>query len=308
VKTYALKVVNPDMTTYRGFKWEGVGGTTTAPDWRADKLCGGGLHGWLNGVGDTRSSGISVGEGVIWLVLEVHGDHIDLGGKIKFQSATTLFAGSLYEAARMLAELSGENGAMIGKVATGGKGCILTGGDYSTLSGGMDSVITGGRGCVLTGGDYAILRSGHKSRLSAGESALIAADSRCIIDTLGFATISAEYFCNIDTGRCCTVHSSCDCIINVGADCHVSTLNNSTVFGGDRCLIRGGRSCGIAAKDDSVIFAGLYSTVSAGKGSILVLMSDGGVNKTAVVGQDGIKPGVPYRLNAKDEFEEVGVE
>lgn len=77
MKTYALKVVNPDMTTYRGFKWEGVGGTTTAPDWRADKLCGGGLHGWLNGVGDTRSSGISIEEGVIYYCLSAVPDGLD---------------------------------------------------------------------------------------------------------------------------------------------------------------------------------------------------------------------------------------
>lgn len=280
-KKYALKVVHSDMTTRGGFKWSGVGEVTTAPDWRADYGCGMGLHAWLNGIGSMNCQNISETEGAIWLVLEVHGDHVDLGGKVKFQSATTLFAGHLHEASRFLAELSEETGPMIGKVATGGKGCRLFGGNYSILSGGPDS------------------------ELNAEDFSLIQAAMRCNINAGDFSTINAQHLCNIVTRNYCTVKSNNDCNINVGNFCHVSTRRRSMVYAGARCSINGTDRTSIAARYGSIISAGAYSTVSGGESSTLVLMNPSGFNKVAVVGQNGIKPGVSYRLNDKNEFVEV---
>ncbi|MFY9328404.1 MAG: hypothetical protein WAO76_10355, partial [Georgfuchsia sp.] len=41
-----------DMSSKNGFVWPGVGGIATAPDWKDNKKCGNGLHGWLYGQGD----------------------------------------------------------------------------------------------------------------------------------------------------------------------------------------------------------------------------------------------------------------
>jgi hypothetical protein len=47
-----LRCCRKDMTSKNGFTWPGVGGIATAPDWKDNKDCGNGLHGWLHYLGD----------------------------------------------------------------------------------------------------------------------------------------------------------------------------------------------------------------------------------------------------------------
>ena len=157
---YVLKVVKPDMTTRGGFKWADVGGTTVAPDWSPMPTCGAGLHGWLSGIGDISCQSISDFEGAIWLALEVEGPVIDLGGKVKFQSAKTLFAGRLTDAASEVARLSGESGPVIGIVRAGGDYSTVSGGSRATVSGGDCSTVSGGSGATVSGGDCSTVSGG----------------------------------------------------------------------------------------------------------------------------------------------------
>ena len=77
-----LRTCNSDMTSYDGFKWP-ESGPIEAPDWKANKECGNGLHGWLWGNGDWQLK--SNDPRCKWLVVEVEKSAIiDLGGKIKF--------------------------------------------------------------------------------------------------------------------------------------------------------------------------------------------------------------------------------
>ena len=94
-----LRVCQADGTSSRGFVWP-TSGPVEAPDWTPEPVCGGGLHGWLWGVGD-----LSVASGVNdprsrWLAVEVlASDVVDLGGKVKFPRGTVVFCGGRAEAA-----------------------------------------------------------------------------------------------------------------------------------------------------------------------------------------------------------------
>jgi len=127
-KSLVLKVVSPEMKSYGGFEWPGVGGKVTAPDWSPFPSCGKGLHGWLNGMGDIGCQSFTDQLGAIWLVLAVDTDKIiDLGRKVKFPEAEVLFTGSMIDAARFIAEETGFTGPIIGIHRTGGYGSTLTG-------------------------------------------------------------------------------------------------------------------------------------------------------------------------------------
>ena len=50
---YILKTVKADGSAYGGFVWPlETGAIVVAPDWDSTPVCGGGLHGLLNGCGD----------------------------------------------------------------------------------------------------------------------------------------------------------------------------------------------------------------------------------------------------------------
>jgi hypothetical protein len=182
-----LRTCRADLTSRNGFQWAGVGGITTAPDWKNNTECGNGLHGWLYGAGDHSCSDYLDAESV-WMVLEVvTSDVIMLGGKCKFPSAKTVFIGDRKGASEyMLAnEPRSANVEIIGRIAevgdkqsliggalstlTGGEGSTLTGGEGSTLTGGYRSTLTGGNYSTLTGGDRSTLTGGDRSTLTGGD-------------------------------------------------------------------------------------------------------------------------------------------
>jgi hypothetical protein len=89
-KFYAVKFVGPDMRAVaseaRGFLWP-ASGTVTAPDWRDDDQCGGGLHACAYGVGDYC---LETPPGAKWLVVQVVGPWRRLDDKIKCKQVQVL--------------------------------------------------------------------------------------------------------------------------------------------------------------------------------------------------------------------------
>src|SRR5678815_2388134 len=117
-KVLVLRSCDKDMRSYNDFKWPKKG-HVVAPDWKATKACGNGLHGFLWGEGDGTLGRYD--EGSKWLVLEVvESTIIDLGGKVKFPECDVIFCGDLKEAAKYIAEHGGEGKKIIGGTATAG--------------------------------------------------------------------------------------------------------------------------------------------------------------------------------------------
>ena len=131
-KHLVLKCLAPDFTAYGGFQWPSeVGAKVVAPDWEPTKECGKGLHGWLNGEGDSGVASRFHEPDAKWLVLEVP-SFIELSGKVKFKSAKILFIGSRGECARYIWERT-KAPCILGLELTGGDCSTLTGGEGSEL-------------------------------------------------------------------------------------------------------------------------------------------------------------------------------
>ena len=156
-KSLVLKVVSSDMKSYGGFQWPGVGGVAVADDWDASPTCGGGLHGWLNGVGDASCQSWSKSPDAKWLVLSVDTETlVDLWGKVKFPEAEVVHVGDKKSAGDVILA-TGFIGPVIGATVTGGDGATVTGGANATVTGGDDATVTGGHRATVTGGHGAIL-------------------------------------------------------------------------------------------------------------------------------------------------------
>ena len=148
-KSLVLKVVSSDMKSYGGFQWPGVGAAAVADDWDASPTCGGGLHGWLNGVGDATCQSWSNSPDAKWLVLSVDTETlVDLWGKVKFPEAEVVHVGDKKSAGDVILA-TGFIGPVIGATVTGGDNATVTGGYGATVTGGGNATVTGSHGAIL---------------------------------------------------------------------------------------------------------------------------------------------------------------
>ena len=96
-----MKTVDADMKAYGGFQWPGVGGVVEPEVWDPSPKCGGGLHGYLWGAGDTGL--YSFEDDANWIVFEAaEADVVDLGDKVKVRQAKVVFVGSRLDAANFM--------------------------------------------------------------------------------------------------------------------------------------------------------------------------------------------------------------
>ena len=140
-----LRTTDADAKSYGGFQWpRDVGAAVEAPDWNPKPECGNGLHGLLDGLGE--SSHLSSDPDALWWIVDAD-DAVDLDGKWKFPRATVVAFGVRHEVTATLYALRP------GPI----HGLCLTGGDGATLTGGYRATLTGGDRATLTGGDRATL-------------------------------------------------------------------------------------------------------------------------------------------------------
>jgi hypothetical protein len=169
-----LRTCNPDMTSSHGFRWP-ESGEVSAPDWDPTPQCGGGLHGFLWGCGD--SSLANWNESAKWLVVEVPADSIvELSGKVKFPKGTVVYCGSRLEATAMIAKR--KEGAIMGHsstagthgTATAGYAGTATAGDSGTATAGTHGTATAGDSGTATAGDSGTATAGYAGTATAGDS------------------------------------------------------------------------------------------------------------------------------------------
>ena len=146
-----LRTCAADMTAYNGFRWP-ESGPVTAPDWNPAPICGGGLHGLLDGCGD--ASLLCWDADARWLVVEVDEWVAIDDAKVKAPAGRVVFCGAKSDAVALGVERYGWDvarcvGASV-QVACAAHG---TGGYGSTITGGYGSTITGGDRSTITGGD-----------------------------------------------------------------------------------------------------------------------------------------------------------
>ena len=169
--TYFLRTTDAHGRSRGGFQWPlEIGAVVSAPDWSPKPVCGGGLHGLRNGLGN--ASLLDWGSNALWWIVEADDDQaVDLRGKWKFASCRVIAFGTRADVTATLYALC--PGPIHGVMLTGGEGSTLAGGDWSTLTGGHRATLTGGDWSTLTGGHRATLTGGHSAKLTGGHRATL---------------------------------------------------------------------------------------------------------------------------------------
>ena len=166
---YYLRTTDKDGKSRGGFQWPlEVGATVTAPDWKLSAECGNGLHGLLDGLGE--SDHLSFAPDAIWWIVEAD-DAVDISGKWKFQACKVVAFGPRHEVTATLHALrpgpihgacitAGDRGT-----ATAGHNGTATAGDYGTATAGHNGTDTAGRNGTAKAGDYGTATAGEYGTL-----------------------------------------------------------------------------------------------------------------------------------------------
>ena len=147
---WLLKTVAADGAADGDFVWPlEVGAEVTAPDWDPTPVCGGGLHGLLDGRGN--GSLINWSTDAVWIVAEIPDDEtvVDLDGKVKVRRCIVRHVGDKTSAPEFLAAHGHTEGVVYG-TATAGVSGAATAGDYGTATAGVSGTATAGeRGTII---------------------------------------------------------------------------------------------------------------------------------------------------------------
>ncbi len=284
-----LRTCKPDMSSpssrANGFKWP-KRGRVKAPDWDPSPECGHGLHGLLWGEGHCRA--MYTKPDAVWLVVATEGPVVDLGQKCKFPEGRVVHWGDKRSATQFLYRYAPHK-AIYGLTLTAGDDVTLTAGAYSTLTAGRYSTLTAGRYSTLTAGHRSTLTTGHRSTLTAGADSTLTSGHR--------STLTAGAYSTLTSGHCSTLIAG-----------HRSTLtagDYSTLNAGDYSTLIAGDYSTLNAGDYSTLIAGHRSTLTAGEGSYLIAGFFDGLRCRRVmaqVGENGIKPDTPYKVNVQGQF------
>jgi hypothetical protein len=147
-------------------------------------------------------------------------------------------------------------------------GATVTGGAEATVTGGDGATVTGGYGAKVMGGDYATVTGGNWAMVTGGDCATVTGGERAMVTGGNWATVT-------------------------GGD-------EATVTGGDRATVTGGAG--------ATVTGGNWATVTGGDWATIVLNYWDGERyrlKVGYIGENGLKPGVKYKLDDQHEFTEA---
>jgi hypothetical protein len=288
MKNLFLRTCNADGTSHNRFQWNlEIGGITESPDWNPEPECGGGLHGLLHGKG--YGGYLNWNDDALWMVCDALGPIVDIDEKIKTSKAKTLFIGNRKGATDFLIASGCNPVEVVGafiiggdySIVTGGNWSTVTGGDYSTVTGGVRSTVTGGAGSTVTGGVDSTVTGGDYSTVTGG------------VDS----TVIGGVDSTVTGGDYSTVTGGAGSTVTGGVD--------STVTGGDYSTVTGGAGSTVTGGVDSTVIGGVDSIITGEHGSALSIKWYDSFRPritVAYVGEDGIEPNVPYKLDANRKF------
>ncbi|HIE5956816.1 TPA: hypothetical protein ACXNYZ_004666 [Pseudomonas aeruginosa] len=274
-----LRTCSADLTSHGGFQWpDKIGAVVEAPDWKKDNKCGHGLHGWLFGQGDHDCSGTVGDADAKWLVVEVVlADLIALGGKVKFPRCTVRHIGGKASATQFLIanEPRSAGVAVIGATLQAGDKGFCQVGDYGTATAGDEGTATAGNWGTATAWDEGTATAGNRGTATAGDWGTATAG--------GWGTATAGGWGTATAG------------------------NRGTATAGDWGTATAGDWGTATAGNRGTATAGNRGTATAGeKGEIRIRYWDekAGRYRTVIgyIGEDGLEPNVPYKLNADRKF------
>jgi len=188
--THILRSCKNDLTSTNNFQYP-ASGMVECDDFDPKPTCGGGLHGFLLGVGDISVTMFKNSIEDKWLIIKVLKEDIvevteNNGGKVKFKKGEVVKVGNLYEATKYLSQVEDLEGLPVigstsenkaaNSVATSGyhgtstsgwKG-TSTSGDKGTSTSGWKGTSTSGDKGTSTSGDYGTSASGFEGTSTSG--------------------------------------------------------------------------------------------------------------------------------------------
>ena len=231
-KKLILRNCRPDGTSHLGFKWNTeIGAVNTCPDWFDNNECGNGLHGWLDGIGDSTASDYN--DSSLWIDAEVKPFN-NCGGKVKFPSCTVVFTGTMSECSNYLLS-QGVKGPIIGltgdyseggdysalsavgkRMQSSGHYSTQTAGNESTQTAGFNSTQTAGYNSTQTAGDFSTQKAGSKSTQKAGYNSTQTAGNHSTQKAGDDSTQTAGYYSTQTAGDYSNITCGNDCKVTAG--------------------------------------------------------------------------------------------
>ena len=303
MKTLIIRSVSEDFTSTNNFKWSKKG-IVKCPDWNPIMNCGNGLHGLRLNQNDP---GVWYEDGKL-LLLEVEENKIiDLGGKCKFPEANVLKVfDAMEELTNYLYEQKINIEGMYRRTQSTDLSVKWIGGTRSILTAGNSSTLTAGDHAVLKAGDYSmlvaeaqsILKAGEHSQLNAGSYSTLVAGPRSVLTAGNDSILVGGDACKLTAGSGSKLYGENSSILKAG--------NYSTLIASKYAMLTTGYGSKLTAEYGSELKAGKNSILTAGYCSKLSIDWED-QDKTiktanAIVGENGILPNIPYRLNNKGEF------
>ncbi len=308
-----LRTCSADLTSHGGFQWpDKIGAVVEAPDWKKDNKCGHGLHGWLFGQGDHGCSS-TVGEAdAKWLVVEVGlSDLIALGGKVKFPRCTIRHIGDRASATQFLIanEPRAAGVAVIGATLQAGDKELCQVGAYGTATAGDEGTATAGDKGTATAGDEGTATAGDEGTATAGpgDKGTATAGDEGTATAGDEGTATAGRWGTATAGDEGTATAGYKGTATAGRWGTATAGRWGTATAGDKGTATAGDEGTATAGDEGTATAGYKGTATAGeKGEIRIRYWDEKADRYRTVigyiGEDGLEPNVPYRLNADHKF------
>jgi len=292
-----LRTCNKNLQGYGGFQWP-ASGPVSCLDWNPKPVCGGGLHGLLNGVGDGGL--LNWSDDAVWLVVEVIASEVVSinDQKVKFPRGTVVFCGNRKDATDYIWERnhlpSGEGPAVVGASRiVGDKQTVIVGYCGTASAGYRGTASAGGRGTASVGnggtasaGDGGTASAGYRGTASAGYDGTASAGNGGTASAGDYGTASAG-----DNG---TASAGYRGTASAGKCGTASVGNGGTASAGDR---------GTAS-------TGYDGTASAGNGGTISIKWWDAVNhryRTTIgyVGENGIVANKKYKCSSIGQLVKV---
>ena len=269
-KYLVLRTVDADWRSRDGFRWYKTV-ETVAPDWDPDpdRDCGGGLHGLLWGCGDAGL--LSTAHDAVWLVVAVDPTDVadpDQPHEVRFRAGRVRHHGTRDEAVDYLMAHGAAGLPVVYCTATAGDGGTATAGNWGTATAGYCGTATAGNDGTATAGNWGTATAENWGTSTAGND----------------GTATAENWGTATAGYCGTATAGISGTATAGISGTATAGNWGTAT------------------------AGYHGTAIAGyHGTLIITWHDGARSRRAVgyVGEGGIKPDTPYRVNGQGEFYEV---
>jgi hypothetical protein len=320
-----LRTCNADMTSYGGFVWP-TSGQVTCPDWNPEPVCGGGLHflPWGEGNGEL----LDWSKDAVWLVVRAEKDIVIIDDeKAKAQTVEVVYCGDRNGATSFIAQNGGLGRVIVGGTATAGNRGTATAGNRGTATAGDAGTATAGDRGTATAGDAGTATAGYAGTATAGYAGTATAGDRGTATAGDEGTATAGNRGTATAGDRGTATAGDEGTATAGNRGTATAGDAGTATAGDEGTATAGYTGTATAGDRGTATAGDEGTATAGyagtaiagdrgtatagdEGTIIIKRWDGKRYKFSIgyIGEDGLLPGVTYRLDDNGNFVRVDQE